>query len=242
MNFKLEGLADYSAINYANFLYQGFYINLILSSAILMDDHECGLNMRNVNEFSSQNGQWTNEILYEKAAVKSYSYCMITIAVEFRPSGRASYELTVFLFKVLGKKFDFIPIFKLYKFGEYDSMLKLSPMFEYHIKEYRTLLLHYGDFQYYILSNNEIALLVSIGEPYGIFEKLMLPFDSVTWMLIMSCFFVAFFVIFQMRWWDPSIQSFLYGSHVTTPALNILGAFLVKVKQFYLAETLLDIC
>lgn len=225
LNFKLERLTDFSSIHYTNFLYQGFNNNLILSAVINMDDNECGLNMRNVNEFSSQNGKWKSEMFYEKVDVKNYRFCTFIIAVEFWPDGKATFELIVFLFEVLGKKFDFVPIFKHYHIGDKKELLEISPTFDYHIKEYKALLLNFDEIQYYILSKNEVALLVSIGEPYGLFEKLMLPFDSVTWMLIMSCFLVAFFVIFQMRWWDLSIQSFLFGLHVTTPALNILGAF-----------------
>lgn len=224
-HFNTKLISETDSVHYTSFLLQNDNTNLILNAITYMDDNKCALNLRNVNEFSIKNGTWKSEMFYEKANVKNYNFCKIIIAIEFWKNGKPYKELVEFLFEVLGKKFDFIPSFELYASGDIEAFNKISPIFDYFVKDYKTLFLIYNDLQYYVLSQNEVALLVSIGEPYEMFEKLMLPFDFVTWMLILFCFLVAFYVIFQMRWLDRSKQSFLFGLHVTTPAMNILGAF-----------------
>lgn len=63
------------------------------------------------------------------------------------------------------------------------------------------------------------------GFEYDAYEKLIIPFDAQTWFWIVVTFASAFAVIFIMKFVRSDIRNFLFGTNVTTPALNVLAAF-----------------
>jgi hypothetical protein len=68
-------------------------------------------------------------------------------------------------------------------------------------------------------------LMVSQGEEYSGYEKLILPFDSPTWFLIGLTFFAAFLTVYIVHFLSAKIQDFIYGSNVSTPTLHIIVHF-----------------
>jgi hypothetical protein len=75
------------------------------------------------------------------------------------------------------------------------------------------------------VSNDEIFLIVTPGETYTNYEKLLLPFDTQTWQFVSIVFGVAFLVIFAMKLMPKKFQDLVYGETVKTPAYNVLGKF-----------------
>lgn len=63
------------------------------------------------------------------------------------------------------------------------------------------------------------------GFQYDAYEKLILPFDGDTWFWIVITFASAFALIIVMKFARIDIRDFLFGTNVTTPALNVLAAF-----------------
>lgn len=84
---------------------------------------------------------------------------------------------------------------------------------------------HHGYFltQPYVFLNNLIA--VPPGEPYTEYEKLLLPFDYDTWIVIACSFLVAFAVIFGINFMKLEVRNFVFGLNVTTPSLNVAAHF-----------------
>lgn len=67
--------------------------------------------------------------------------------------------------------------------------------------------------------------MVSPALLYTPFEKLFLPFDHDTWMLLLITFGAAFVVIFIINFSARWLNDIVYGYRVSTPSLNILGTF-----------------
>lgn len=68
-------------------------------------------------------------------------------------------------------------------------------------------------------------LAVPPGEEYTQFEKLVLPFDVITWALISLVFVVAFATIFLCNFIRQDWRDFLFGRNVTTESLNVTSIF-----------------
>lgn len=64
-------------------------------------------------------------------------------------------------------------------------------------------------------------LLVSLDSPRSLLQKLEMPFDNVTWQIIIAYFFLSYLTIFIVNFLPAFVQKFVYGSLVTTPSLNV---------------------
>lgn len=71
----------------------------------------------------------------------------------------------------------------------------------------------------------EHSLAVSPGEIYSGYEKLFLPFDLPTWILIIATFFAAFLTIFLLSFTTQKVRNFVFGRNVATPSLNVAAHF-----------------
>jgi hypothetical protein len=70
-----------------------------------------------------------------------------------------------------------------------------------------------------------IFFLVTPGETYTNFEKMILPFDSETWKYLLITFGSAFSIIFVINQLSKKVKDLLYGNDVQTPAFNIVSIF-----------------
>jgi len=70
-----------------------------------------------------------------------------------------------------------------------------------------------------------VKFLLTPGEPYTIYEKLMLPFDHATWIGLLITFGVAFGTVFFINTYSLRIQELVYGRGIRTPILNIISTF-----------------
>lgn len=68
-------------------------------------------------------------------------------------------------------------------------------------------------------------LVVPPGEAYDEYEKLLLPFDEHTWLLIGLTFIAAFSTIFFCKFMSASVRNFVFGRNVSSPSLNIFMIF-----------------
>ena len=77
-----------------------------------------------------------------------------------------------------------------------------------------------------IYSTSDIYV-VPPGELYTSWEKLLMPFDRLTWMLLGITFAIAFLVILLIKASkSTSMYELVIGSNVTTPSLNVIAIFM----------------
>ena len=77
------------------------------------------------------------------------------------------------------------------------------------------------------------VVIATPGDFYGSYEKLLLPFDDMTWKLLHFTFLVAFFAIFIINMLPKFIQNRVYGENNKHPALNVVSTFF-GIAQFKL--------
>jgi len=73
--------------------------------------------------------------------------------------------------------------------------------------------------------NSHYMFAITPTEFYNNYEKLLLPFDDITWTLLLLTFLVAFIVIFILNFLPERIKLLLYGGTVHSPVLNVIHIF-----------------
>lgn len=73
--------------------------------------------------------------------------------------------------------------------------------------------------------DNEVYVLVTPAEAYTPYEKLFLPFDVQTWILLSVTFVITFLVILIINRLSKSTQQIVYGHRVKNPFMNVVSIF-----------------
>ncbi|CAG9811064.1 unnamed protein product [Chironomus riparius] len=76
-----------------------------------------------------------------------------------------------------------------------------------------------------VVSNLNILMFVTPAETYTAYEKFILPFDMLTWILVLTTFVATFLSIFIINHFSKSAQSLVYGHKVDTPFWNVISIF-----------------
>lgn len=72
---------------------------------------------------------------------------------------------------------------------------------------------------------HRFTFLVTRSRKYTPFEKLILPFDDPTWILIIVTFLVGFTAVFIIYRLPKSTQDFVFGSKVNNPSMTLTQTF-----------------
>lgn len=229
MNIGLTEITETDTVLYSSFLVQETPDFIVVKAVFLFDDNYCDAVIKPIIDLSSViiPNKSIDYNFYDRSKVKQYNFCEFKIFKEDFEIGTRSIFID-FLFDILSKKFNFT-IEYIYR-SQQDTVPFL---FKYYIRNLDTLTRLYENtsslgstgFQFVLVSVHEMALLVSIGEPYGMFDKLLIPFDLATWLAILFSFVVAFIVILCLKLLDIGVQRFVFGTFVTTPVLNVVAVF-----------------
>lgn len=82
-----------------------------------------------------------------------------------------------------------------------------------------------GYYDIYIFLSIELTLMYSAGEIYDSYEKLILPFDTETWILLGISFAIGVFIILFVKIRHINWKNIVFGSFVETPIFNMVIAF-----------------
>lgn len=76
-------------------------------------------------------------------------------------------------------------------------------------------------------TNDHIVLLVPPGKALTAFEKLLYPFSSGVWMMILMCFAMGLVIIVPiLRFGSGNVKSLVFESKIKYPILNMFSAFI----------------
>lgn len=81
----------------------------------------------------------------------------------------------------------------------------------------------------------EFCLMTTPPESYTSYEKIVLPFDFITWICLLITFGISFMAIFIVNFFSRDKQNVVFGNKVRTPSLNVVGAFF-GISQVTLPE------
>lgn len=76
-----------------------------------------------------------------------------------------------------------------------------------------------------VFHQQALITMYSPPEPYSNYEKMIMPFDTDTWLYIGITFLSAFVIIFFINLLPKRIRDVIFGERVTSPTLNTVGAF-----------------
>jgi hypothetical protein len=71
----------------------------------------------------------------------------------------------------------------------------------------------------------EVVIVITPGELYTSYEKILMPFDDMTWLFLIITLFSAFLIIFFVKQLPKSIQNIIFGVNVHHPTYNVVGIF-----------------
>jgi hypothetical protein len=83
---------------------------------------------------------------------------------------------------------------------------------------------------------DRMVFAISEAELYSSYEKILLPFDELTWYLLTATFGFAFGAIFVVSRMSRRWQDVVYGEGVRVPAFNVIGTFF-GIAQTHLPTT-----
>jgi hypothetical protein len=69
-------------------------------------------------------------------------------------------------------------------------------------------------------------IFIPLGEIYGSYEKMLLPFDTFTWVCIALTIFVSFCAIVFMQWFSPNNQEIIFGRNNRSLLMNFVSIIL----------------
>ena len=88
--------------------------------------------------------------------------------------------------------------------------------------------LHHVDNNYKasgIVADLNVLIFVTPAEKYTAYEKLFLPFDLETWILLSVTFLSTFVSIQIINRFSKSTQSLVYGKNIENPIWNVISIF-----------------
>lgn len=181
---------------------------------------KCIHRLQLINEFSHEDQKWENQN-FGLIDIKQFNGCHVKIeSPTFQVS---SNKYLSSLIDALTNKINFT----------YTKVKMTQQEFIKRIKEknrnfHVSIDLSSLDFQVSLLVfpfyHEAFGIMVATGESYSSFEKMILPFDAETWLLIGVFFISGFITILIVKTRHIGWQNFVFGSKVQTPIFNMFVA------------------
>lgn len=83
----------------------------------------------------------------------------------------------------------------------------------------------YRGYRTFPLATYKFTFIATRGQPYSPFEKLVLPFDYPTWILVSIIFLLGFLIILIFHQSPQPIQDFIFGRNISSPTLGLIQIF-----------------
>lgn len=168
-----------------------------------------------------------NEEILNCVKLNSNFYgCMKLIRQILKRPGVKFHGLMYEIFEAMAKRGNFVPNYNFFIDGYLISKGNFTVTQEIRIYEtgyYSELLEKTHMTSSYF--DHSIGLYVTPSEYYDSFEKLLLPFDVWTWILLLATFITINIVLFAMRFTSKEVKKFVFGCGIKTPGLNVLRIF-----------------
>lgn len=74
-------------------------------------------------------------------------------------------------------------------------------------------------------SEEKFGFIITPPNSYGSYEKILMPFDLITWILLFSTFLLAFVTIMIVNNFPCELQNVVYGVNVQMPSYNVVSIF-----------------
>lgn len=193
-------------------------------SNVLFDDERCNAVFKRTNAFNMSRLAWQSNMFYQtfEKVVKTSQKCSIRVYQLNGTFGQPDHRVFNRLIDLLAETYSFMPNYT-YKESESHEILIFLNMIVIEWNQ-KSLMIHDYHRSNYI-SFHSITFVVTTGAPYTPFEKLILPFDKLTWILCFYCFVIGQLTIFIVLYCNDSVKHFIFGEKVTNPSLTMAQIF-----------------
>lgn len=190
-----------------------------------------------INFFDTNVMRWKKELIIPEK-FRQFFGCMLTIGATV---GRMHVEMDrannlvgspIDLFKAMATKGNFTYNYQLIKHGM-DGVMVAEPQngkiidIQIYLQVPRVAFSRITDVMHITTPflEEKVSFVLTEPETYSSYEKLLLPFDTLTWIFTLTVFLCAFVVIIVINLTSTSLQDLFYGENVNTPALNVVGIY-----------------
>jgi len=210
------------------------------------------LSIEKINIFNKTSGSWIKKLEnYEKfmqfngcelvmliPLIETYSTFFWGYSRVHNYSSRVDvFGLTPEIFRIASTKFNFIdayqparisdgyilPSIENTKFVGYNGIVK-EPLVYFDVLGVHAIIdLDYRVFRSF--TDIKFDLFATPADAYTPYEKLLLPFDEETWILLVVTFLITFFVIIIINRLSKGAQDIVYGKKIETPIWNVISIF-----------------
>lgn len=190
-----------------------------------------------LNVYDISTGKWTQELINHKK-FQDFHGCELIMLFQntdnmwqwmiknertgkFKPMGVA-----VETFRAMSRKFNYDPKFstpEMVVVPEVNFLVTRPERFEMYSKKIR-----HRTSSFFEVSD---VFLVTPGELYTSYEKLVLPFDYWTWFFLLLSFLIAFTAINCINRLPKFFRTKIYGENVKNPALNVVSTFFGSTQK-----------
>jgi len=126
------------------------------------------------------------------------------------------------IFKIAGKIANFTTTFNI-QILEDESKFLTKPVAQTFVGSYSDLLRGYAPTS--MIFDGSYILAATPSEFYNNYEKLWLPFDRPTWIILFYTFLVVFIAIFCLSFMAKIVRNSIFGQEISSPALNVVQVF-----------------
>lgn len=189
-----------------------------------------------INIYMKQQKKWLFELQIDEK-FKNFYGCMLTIGIH-TISGRENYEASqnVVLFNAMAKKGNFISHIQIMRFSKNEKGINkmLIPYNGYVIEDFQAyfIIVRLPFINNYYMKHlttpfieDRISFALAKPDGFTSFEKMIMPFDLLTWIFTITVFVTAFGSIFIINLTFKIVQNLFYGVNIKSPALNVLAIF-----------------
>lgn len=204
---------------------------IVLKSFMSYTPKQCGkLQLMEINKFSKTSLQWTTKNYF---AIDMFNFhgCQLVFSLVVLLNSTyqlGHHELTIV--EAAAKSLNYSVLFNPYL----TSLNGNKSFFKFPAKpvdlSLKILEIVYQKYQQFHFSMPYLdtikGLTVPYGEPFTPLEKLFWPFDHDVWILFILSFVIATCAIYGIKLFLPKHKSFVFGSNVSTPVLNVVMIFM----------------
>lgn len=193
-----------------------------LVTSFMFTPKKCRINQPvTINRFSRGSMRWITPIFFPKKYENLHS-CTLSVIT--------GYSLKISLPFNIIKCFSEINNFKIkVRFNPETNILPDNEFDFYALSTYE------GSNQHIIIGHPyeiyQVTLFVPPGLPYTPLEKMILPFDSETWIAIVLTLLFTFVVVQIINFTPPFIKNFCFGRNIRSPTMNFINILLTGLQN-----------
>lgn len=196
-----------------------------------------------IAEFNKKKKSWKNGSLTIEEKFLNFHGCMVVFAI-----GPNEFYLKNFYTKflqALSEKANMKGYIQ-YIIDKQNLIPQNGKNLDYHVRLLMVPIMALSWNQYHVTASFgevQTTFVMTPGEKYSSYEKMILPFDIETWTYLGITFVVAFLTILLLKFMPKKLRDVVVGSKVQHPVYNVIGTFYgisqVKDPKFNSARILL---